>query len=94
VTYDIIADFTTRRYHSTDLAQWYRFAEISWFWNWSVTRDEPLQEQPQCKRRKEETATVNLLVDSDDEQDGAARQSLRMDRQLRQMTALRPCRQN
>ena len=30
VTYDIIADFTTQRYRSDDLPQWYRCAAISW----------------------------------------------------------------
>jgi len=30
VTNDIIVDFTTGWYHSTDLAQWYRCAALSW----------------------------------------------------------------
>ena len=38
LSYHIIADFTTRRYCSIDLAQQYCCAAISWFWNWSVTR--------------------------------------------------------
>jgi len=38
VTYDIVADFTTWRYRSIDIAQWYRWAATSWFWIRSVTR--------------------------------------------------------
>jgi len=37
VTYDIVADFTTRRYRSIDLARQYRCAATSWFWNRSIT---------------------------------------------------------
>jgi len=40
--YNIVADFTTRRYCSTDLGQRYRCAAISWFWNRSVTRVQSL----------------------------------------------------
>jgi len=37
VTYNVVVEFTTWQYRSTDLAQRYRRAAISWFWKWSVT---------------------------------------------------------
>jgi len=33
MTYNIVADFTMRRYHSSDLAQWYRCAAVSVTWH-------------------------------------------------------------
>jgi len=107
VTYDIVVNFSTQGYCSVDLVQRCRCAAIMWLWRWSVTRVQSVgpynlrlsrlvvtshhESSRRARGRKERLMKLVSWLTQTTSRMGRSQQT---DRQLCQMTASRPCRQN